>query len=53
MLPELPAGKKWFRAIDTSLSKGEDFLDLGKEIPVEPIDHYLADSRSTIVLVGK
>jgi isoamylase len=53
MLPDLPNGRKWHRAIDTSLSSGEDFLDLGKEILMEPGDHYLADPRSTIVLVGK
>jgi isoamylase len=53
MLPDLPNGRKWHRAIDTSISSGEDFLDLGKEILLEPGDHYLADPRSTIVLVGK
>jgi hypothetical protein len=39
--------------IDTSLKEGEDFLDPGKEIRIDPPDHYLATPRSTVVLIGK
>jgi hypothetical protein len=39
--------------IDTSLKEGEDFLDAGKEIQIDPPDHYLANPRSTVVLIGK
>jgi hypothetical protein len=39
--------------IDTSLKSGEDFLDLGKEIRINPPDVYLANPRSTVVFVGK
>jgi glycogen operon protein len=52
-LPELPNGQKWYRVIDTSLKEGEDFLDTGKEILIDPPDHYLANPRSTVVLIGK
>jgi glycogen operon protein len=52
-LPELTEGKQWYRVIDTSLKSGEDFLDVGKEIRIDPPDHYLANPRSTVVLIGK
>jgi glycogen operon protein len=52
-LPELPDGEKWYRVIDTSLKAGDDFLDTGREALIDPPDHYLANPRSTIVLVGK
>ena len=52
-LPTLPDGQKWYRVIDTSLKEGEDFLDTGKEIRINPPNHYLANPRSTVVLIGK
>ncbi len=52
-LPELTNGRQWYRVIDTSLKSGEDFLDVGKEIRIDPPDHYLANPRSTVVLIGK
>ncbi len=52
-IPVLPNGNKWYRAIDTSLKSGEDFLDPDKEIRLDPSDHYLANPRSVVVLVGK
>lgn len=52
-LPTLPNGQKWYRVIDTSLKEGKDFLDTGKEIQIDPPDHYLANPRSTVVLIGK
>jgi len=52
-IPEPGPDKKWHRAIDTSLPAGEDCLEMGKEIPVNPADVYLANPRSTVVLIGK
>ena len=52
-LPQLTNGKRWYRVIDTSLESGEDFLDPGREIRIDPPDHYLANPRTTIVLIGK
>jgi glycogen operon protein len=52
-LPQLANGKQWFRVIDTGLKSGEDFLDAGNEIRIDPPGHYLANARSTIVLIGK
>jgi glycogen operon protein len=48
-----PPGKTWYRVVDTSLNTGEDILGDGKEVPIEPSGCYLANPRSTIVLVGK
>lgn len=50
---QLKDGKKWYRVIDTSLKSGEDFLDVGKEIFLSPSDYYIANPRSTVVLLGK
>ena len=44
--------KRWHRVIDTSLPEGEDFLDPGEEILLDPQDFYLANGRSTVVLLG-
>jgi isoamylase len=52
-LPPPENGEQWYRVIDTSLESGEDFLDAGKEIRIDPSDHYLANPRTTIVLIGK
>jgi glycogen operon protein len=51
-LPSL-AGQKWYRAIDTSLPGPNDFVDPGDEIPLDPTDHYIANSRSTVVLIAR
>jgi glycogen operon protein len=45
--------KSWYRIIDTSLPAGEDFQDPGKEILLDPQDFYLANDRSTVVLLGR
>ena len=52
-LPPLDDGAQWRRAIDTSLAAGVDFAENGKEIAVDPSDHYVANARSTVVLIGK
>jgi isoamylase len=52
-LPELHSDRGWHRAIDTSLPSGDDFLDAGKEIAIDPADHYLVNPRSTVVLLAQ
>lgn len=52
-IPRLEDGKWWYRVIDTSLKKDEDFLDTGKEILLDPPEYYLANPRSTVVLLGR
>jgi glycogen operon protein len=47
------AGKRWFRAIDTSLKAGSEILDMGHEVPLDPSGYYIANPRSTVVLVGR
>jgi hypothetical protein len=44
---------RWYRAIDTALAAGADFCAAGEEILLEPADHYLANPRSTVVLIGR
>jgi glycogen operon protein len=52
-IPPSRDGQKWYRVIDTSLPHREDFLDPGQEILLNPPDFYLANPRSTVVLLGK
>jgi glycogen operon protein len=52
-LPPLDGKKRWYRVIDTSLPAGEDFADSGKEVRIDPADHYLANPRTTVVLIGR
>jgi len=52
-LPPLGADRAWHRAIDTSLPGGEDFLDPGREVRIDPADHYIANPRSTVVLLAQ
>jgi isoamylase len=51
-LPPLAAGRAWHRAIDTSLSE-PSFAAAGAEILVDPADHYIANPRSTVVLLAR
>ena len=51
-LPPLAPERSWYRAIDTSLPGGEDFAEPGKEIRIDPSDHYIANPRSTVVLLA-
>ena len=53
MVPPLPSGFRWRRAIDTSLAAGEDFADDGAEPLPDPADRYLVNPRTTVVLLGK
>jgi isoamylase len=52
-VPPLAGGKRWRRAIDTSLSPGDDFADDGAEPLLDPADRYLVNPRSTVLLLGK
>lgn len=53
IIPPAPDGTRWHRIVDTSLPAGEDFLDTGKEILLDPADQYIVNPRSTVVLLGK
>jgi len=52
-LPPLDGRKRWYRVIDTSLPAEQDFADPGKEVRLDPADHYLANPRTTVVLIGR
>ena len=52
-LPAADGDTKWYRVIDTSLKAGEDILDCGNEVPLNPADHYLTNAHSTVVLVAR
>jgi isoamylase len=52
-LPPLESGRVWHRAIDTSLPGGEDFTEPGREISIDPADHYIANPPSTVVLLAQ
>ena len=51
-LPRLGADRAWHRAIDTSLASGDDFSEAGREVALDPADHYVVNPRSTVVLVA-
>jgi glycogen operon protein len=52
-LPPLDGAIHWRRVIDTSLAAGLDFAEEGKEIVLDPGDFYLANPRSTVVLLAR
>jgi isoamylase len=52
-LPQLGLPLAWHRAIDTSLPAGVDFADTGAETRLDPADHYIANPRSTVVLLAQ
>ncbi|HEX6211638.1 MAG TPA: glycogen debranching protein GlgX [Methylomirabilota bacterium] len=52
LLPKLRTGRRWLRVVDTSLPPGEDVADPGREVPIDPSDHYVASGRSTVLLLG-
>jgi glycogen operon protein len=51
-LPSPGPSVRWYRSIDTSLPSGVDFAEPGEEIPIDPPDHYIANPRSTVVLLA-
>jgi glycogen operon protein len=46
-------GKKWVRAVDTSLPSPEDILAPGNEAMLSDPDAYLVERRSMVVLVSR
>jgi isoamylase len=52
-LPPLGSALRWHRAIDTSLTSGDDFAVAGSEVALDPPDHYIANPRSTVALLAQ
>ena len=52
-LPQLPRGKRWHMAINTSMQAGEDIWAPGKEPLLGDQGHVWVGNRSVIVLVGR
>jgi glycogen operon protein len=52
-LPDPGATRRWRRVVDTSLPDGEDFLSEGLEVETKSPDHYIAEARSTVVLLAR
>jgi glycogen operon protein len=46
-------GKHWYRAVDTSLKDGEDFLLPGEEVALENSTHYLISPRTVALLIAR
>jgi glycogen operon protein len=53
VLPKLPSGKTWWRALDTALTAPRDIVPDGKEHPVKPNRPYRVAPRSVVVLLSK
>jgi isoamylase len=51
-LPPLGLSRGWYRAVDTSLPGNADFAEPGQEVNIDPPDHYIANARSTVVLLA-
>jgi glycogen operon protein len=52
LLPKPRIGSRWYRIVDTSRSAGEDVMEAGREVPIDPPDRYVAGGRSTVVLLS-
>ena len=52
-LPELRGKMRWHRVIDTSLKSGEDILEGGKEMLINPPEYYIANLESVAVLLSR
>jgi glycogen operon protein len=50
-LPLLPERRAWRRVADTSLPDGEDFLERGREAPLQTATTYLVPGRTTVILM--
>jgi len=53
LLPKSRPGEHWYRVVDTSLPAGEDAMEAGREVMIDPPDRYIANGRSTVLLVGR
>jgi glycogen operon protein len=52
-VPPPKPGMRWYRVVDTSLAPGLDFLESSEQQVLVPADHYLANGRSTVVLIAR
>jgi glycogen operon protein len=48
-----PEGKKWVRAVDTSLASPQDICPPGTEFPLVYPDIYLTKAKSLVILISK
>ncbi len=47
------ASCSWSRILDTSLPAGQDLVEPGHEVPLDPADQYLVNGRSTVLLLAR
>src|SRR5262249_44484487 len=47
------SNRPWLRVIDTSLPAGDDLAPPGYEVPIDPTDYYIANARSTVLLLAR
>jgi glycogen operon protein len=52
-IPSATNRKRWFRAVDTSLSSPQDILPAGNEESLTPPYRYGVKARSTVILISK
>ncbi|MCA1949777.1 MAG: glycogen debranching protein GlgX [Treponema sp.] len=52
-IAEAPAGKKWFRVVDTSLPSPEDIVSPGLEQAIASQKEYYVNDRTTVILMSK
>jgi glycogen operon protein len=50
---DAPEGKKWVRAVDTSLPSPEDICTPGNEKPLPSPEAYLVKGRSMVILISR
>jgi glycogen operon protein len=52
---EIPpvTGRRWWRAVDTSLPSPQDIAQPGDEIEIKPDDNYRVNARSVVVLISQ
>jgi glycogen operon protein len=51
-LPKTRPGARWYRVVDTSLPAGDDCVEAGGEVALDPPDYYIANGRTTVLLLG-
>jgi hypothetical protein len=49
---ETRPGARWYRVVDTSLPAGDDCVEAGGEVALDPPDYYIANGRTTVLLLG-
>ncbi len=53
VLPQLPDGCRWCRAVDTDLRMPDDLLDPGDEVILDRQAAYEVQSRSSVILIAR